>query len=552
MVKIHGMSWLVSRGAATGRTVLALAAVLMLCACDTMVHVDATAVVPTRYSRVLITVEEIWFNESALAIPADTTWQKFELGDEISLDLVDLTGGAIARIASDLKVPVGTYRQIRVLLASRDEDLHDSAVEAGARYNNEVTWINEDGDEETLPLEVLSVDQGIGVVIELEVEETLTEGAVVQLLFDAANDLTPFRYSDQTGFLLNPALTSFEPEEVGTIRGRLDLSRVDFPSTGESGIEVTAQRLDETLNRRVIVGRASVSRNGSFVLYPLPLDEEEDTTEYDLVIHGPRIESIVLRDVPVVVAPPDSSTQLALGNITPEPTTSFEADVRPAEPVLQRGGRIGFYQTLPGDDVPYLIAVNSVDPVSGRLAQPLALSRASSISYATYSNNFTLRSGTPEEGAARYAVAALSSLYEDGALSETLLRPASQASDTALFSVPAVGIPAGAVAGTISTNLTVDRPGRYDRGVLLIAREGAVVTTVPLDEILLQSPANAFVDVGQIPAGTSAASFDPGLYYIEAWTWDSDDPEDTFTRHPGAEAIDLRTAATALGTLAIR
>ncbi len=119
--------------------------------------------------------------------------------------------------------------------------------------------------------------------------------------------------------------------------------------------------------------------------------------------------------------------------------------------MVPRGARIGFYQTLPGEDEPYLIEVAAVDPLRGRFARAVALTRATSISYGTYGPSFTLRSGTPDEGEARYAVAALSPYYGSGALADTLLRPATQASDTRLFSVPAIGMPVSAVPGTIST-----------------------------------------------------------------------------------------------------
>jgi hypothetical protein len=531
---------------------LALAACVVLAACDTMVQVDATSVVPARYESVLITVKEIWFNESAAAVPTDETWQKFELDKTITIDLVDLTGGAITRIATDLKVPLGTYRQIRVFLASRDQALHNSADDVDAKYNNEVTWFNEDGDEKRAPLEVLNVEQGIGISIEveLEVKETV-EGTPVQLLFDAARDLTEFRYGGRTGFLLNPTLKAFNPNDAGTIRGTLNLSRLSIDTgTGRPEIEVTAQKLDKVLNRRVIVGSASVSRAGTFVLYPLPLDQDKNTTEYDLVIHGPEIQTIVIRDVPVTEGAPDSAALLVPGILTLEPADSFEANVRDDDLVVPRGARIGFYQTLPGDDEPYLIEVATVDPISGRFAQPVALSRASRISYATLGVDVALRSGTPEEGAARYAVAALSPHYGSGALADTLLRPETQAADTAMFSVPAVGVPATAVSGTISATITIENPGRYDRGMLMVTQEGAVVTAASLDEQLRLSPASTIVDVAQVPAGTASASLERGMYYIEAWTWRSDDPEDTFTRHPGT-AADLRATAVVAGSVAI-
>jgi hypothetical protein len=536
-----------------------LAAALVLAACEAAVNVNATANVSARYSGVLVTVKEVWFNESATAIPADTTWEKFRLDETRTIDLVDITGGELTSIASDLAIPAATYRQIRVILAGTDEDLYDSADDAGATYNNQVTWFDEDGDEQTLPLEVPNADQGIGIEIKLKAEEvavgsgTTSTTSVVQLFFDAARDLTQFRYDGQAGFLLSSTLKAFNADDVGTIRGTLNLSQLVIDTdTGRPEIEVTAQKLDEALNRRVVAGSASVSSSGAFVLYPLRLDEDETTTTYDLVIHGPEIQTIVIRNVPVTEALPGSATSITLNGLAPQPAQSFEANVRDDAPVAPRGARIGFYQTLPGDDGPYLIEEAAVDPLSGRFAQPVVLSRAGTISSGTYGGNFTLSSGIPEQGAARYAVAALSPQYGSGVFADTLLRPASPVSDTALFSVPAIGMPVSAVPGTISTAVTVQNPGRYSSGLLMVTHEGAVVATVPLNEVLQQSLASASVDVTLVPAGTSTAALASGLYHLEAWTWNSADPDDTFTRHPGTAAIDLRAVAAATGSLAIR
>jgi hypothetical protein len=538
---------------------LALAACLILAACDAAADVNATANVSARFSSVLVTVKEVWFDASATAVPADTTWHKFQLDDPVTIDLVDIMGGELGGIASDMVVPAGTYRQLRLVLASRDEDLHDSADDAGATYNNEVRWFDDEGEEQTSPLEVLNADQGIGIEMELEVEVITSYSPAgstlntVVVAFDAARDLTEFRYGDQTGFLLNPTLTAFDSRRAGTIRGTLNLSQLVIDTdTGRPEVQVTAQKLDEDLNRHVIVASTAVSRLGAFVLYPLPLDEDEDTTEYDLVIHGPEIETIVIRDVPVTEAVPDSAAQISLGGLAPRPALSFEANISDLAPVVPRGARIGFHQTLPDDDEPYVIAMAAVDPLRGQFAQPVVLSRANTISYGTYGASLTLRSGTPEEGAARYSVAAVSPHYGHGAFAESLLQPASPVADTAIFTVPTIGIPAGAVAGAVSATVTVEEPARYDRGVLLLTREGAVVTVASLDAILQQSLGSTFIDITQVPAGSASATLANGLYHLEAWTWSSSDPEDTFARHPGTSAIDLRAVADATGFVTIR
>jgi hypothetical protein len=531
---------------------LALSALFLLAACEPRVDVDATANVPAAYSRVLVTVEEIWLSDSATAVPEDTTWQKFELDDAVTFDLVDLTAGELIRIAGDLDVPAGTYQQVRLILASRDDDLHDSAEDAGATYNNEVSWFDEEGDPQTSPLEVLNAAQGVGIEVAFEVEEEEVDSTNVLLVFDAARDLTEFRHSDAPGFLLNPTLKGFDAADVGTIRGVLNLSQLNTATrTGRPDIQVTAQRLNETLGRREIVASTAVSRTGSFVLYPLPLDEDEDEdTEFDLVIHGPAMETLVIRDVPVSDASPQDATAISLEFLSPQPASSFEVDIAQSDPLTPRGARIGFYQTLPDEDFPHLITLAPVDPLRGRFAQPVLLSRAATISYGDY-DDADVRSGTPEEGAARYAVAAVSPHHGTGALSDTLLRPASTTSETATFSVPAIGIPGGAVSGTISSTVNVEDPGRYDRGVLIVTRGGAVVTATRLEEVLQQALGSAFVEVAQVPAGSAATSYARGLYYLEAWTWDSDDPEDTFERHPGS-VVDLRSSAMAAGTVIIR
>ncbi len=98
-----------------------------LTACDSSVDVDATANVPAQYSSVLVTVKEVWFNESATAVPEDTTWQKFPLAEPVTLNLAADLSGTLSDVASQLKVSTGEYRQVRLYLADRSEALTSSA-----------------------------------------------------------------------------------------------------------------------------------------------------------------------------------------------------------------------------------------------------------------------------------------------------------------------------------------------------------------------------------------------------------------------------------------
>jgi hypothetical protein len=219
-------------------------------------------------------------------------------------------------------------------------------------------------------------------------------------------------------------------------------------------------------------------------------------------------------------------------------------------PVSPRGARVGFYQTLPDDSAPYLIEQQSIDPLSGELATNATLSSATTIAFGTFGTSFTLTAAAPLEGASKYSVAALSSFNGNGAFSNTLLAPSATTTDVAGFTVPEVQIPTTAASGTIAAQVSAATPGKYNKGALLVTHNGAVITTVPLDEALAGSATSATVNITGIPASTGA-TFDRGLYYLEAWAWNSSDPKGTFTRQAVSTAVDLRSTLTANATVAI-
>jgi hypothetical protein len=81
-----------------GRLIM-LAVCVVLAACDAAVDVNATANVSARYASVLVTVKEVWFHESATAVPADASWEKFRFDDTRTIDLIDIMGGQLTSIA---------------------------------------------------------------------------------------------------------------------------------------------------------------------------------------------------------------------------------------------------------------------------------------------------------------------------------------------------------------------------------------------------------------------------------------------------------------------
>jgi hypothetical protein len=87
------------------------------------------------------------------------------------------------------------------------------------------------------------------------------------VFFDAERDLAPFRFSDRLGFVLNPHLVAFDIDKVGNIQSQVDVASLALdPVTGRPDVEVTAERLDEELGRRVEIASAPLRADGTFTL----------------------------------------------------------------------------------------------------------------------------------------------------------------------------------------------------------------------------------------------------------------------------------------------
>lgn len=381
--------------------------------------------------------------------------------------------------------------------------------------------------------------------------------------FDAARDIVPFTVSGAPGFLLIPHLTAYNLTLAGSIAGTLDVSAV--PAT-VGGIEVTAETLSADGTHNVIVGSAPLGSDGSFDLYPLPattnaatttstttscpLDETYNpasgtceatattTSEYDLVIHGPGIATVIITGVPVT-AGNSSSNPITFG-VTLTAATSYPVQLASGSTVSPVGAYVGFYQTIPASgEVPYLIETYPVDPFIGAFDSDQYLSMAN-IEYGSYVSGGTiaLTSAVPSEGAASYTVGASAPLYGDGPLSTVVTGPTVATTTPTTFTVTPIPLPAGTSADSISGTLTVSAPGKYNKGELVLTQNGALVAVAPLDSYLgvSQSSATFF---SSVPGGGGSGTASTEQYYLEAWVWNSADPTGTFSREPVAALIDL-------------
>jgi hypothetical protein len=379
---------------------------------------------------------------------------------------------------------------------------------------------------------------------------TVTASAAV--VFDGNRDIARFAFTDQVGFALNARLVGYDLSDVGTIRSQLDLSALTFDSnTNRPDVQVTAQTPSADGSRNVPVLSAPLRSDGTFVLYPFPTDDDSPTT-YDLVIHGPGIQTIIVKSVPVQSGTPTSASTVNLNNIALAPAAStYAVNLATATPLATRGARVGFYQTLNASgEIPYLIEERTVDPITGAFALDQTIP-SDTIALGTFNSGqtLTLASATPVEGTGAYKLAASAGVFGDGAFGDTLAPPAAGTTTTTTFNAPALAIPTGALSGTITATVTVTTPGQYDKGALVLTHDGSIITSASLDALLGQATGTA--TLGSIPSGDGSTAFPAGTYSVEAWVWNSTDATGTFSRQPATGLIDLRSATTAAAALTI-
>jgi hypothetical protein len=595
---------------------LLLAACLgcLLVGCSSRTDVSATGNTPAKYSHVWITAQEVWFNTSAIAGPDDGGWVKFPLSTPTTVDLVAASGGNLTGIVSGLNLKPGTYEQIRLIPADASAALTASAITLGALFNAEADFVDSTGTTHQLQLQLLNPAQGIGIQGSLKVPvgnvgaalgstsatsntttttpftgETAptttatttptttttaaTTGTTTITSFavnlDGTHDLTPFRFgepntSPPNGVLLSSHAAAFDLSASGAISGQLTLTNLTgiSGSSGLPAIQVSAETLSADGTRHVVVNSAPVHSDGSFLIYPL-LSNASTPVDYDLVIHGPGIATIIIKTIPVTLASSSTAattttttaattagttaattagtttaatttpsvTPVSVGTLIPRAATSYAANIvnGPAAPI-PAGSQISFYQTLgSAGEVPYAIETGPIDPFNRVLADDLQLSTATidSGTYSTSTGTVILVSAAPKEQAGRYIIAASAPSYTDGPLT-TLV---SSAAPT--VTVPGLSLASGNTAGMISASITQATAGKYDHGELLVTHDGALVATTSIDTALTQG-VGATVTVGGVPTGTSS-----DLYYLTVLTWNA---SGTLNRQSYPTALDLRSS----------
>jgi hypothetical protein len=514
-------------------TSLLLAATL-LGGCTVKTTIEVTATTPANVTNMYVTVKEVWFTSSSNATPGNNDWTKKVLSDPVTINLASLNDGTVEEIGS-LTLFSGNYAQVRLVLADIDDPLTTSADDLGLTWNNAVQYVGEDGVSRLLPLEFASPDAALLTLASIDIDGSTALGSsdsatsTVVVDIDALRNLAIFDYGGQTAALLNPGLKAYNAADVGIVTGNVDLSAIaSAVIDSDQGVVVSAEILDPDGIRHSIVKSTRLASDGSFTLYPLPLADGEDTGTYEIVVHGPGVETLVVTGVTVEA---EETSELQDSDITLPASTSFLVN----SSTSTYGGTVaGFYQTLPTSSRPYLIDFTGVNPFGGGFGADLGLATARVVYGAWNDGNIiSFATATAGEGTASYRLAADSRWR---AISDfvTMAGASGGSSTPQMVTLPASKLPAGAAAGTISGTITFNAAGQYDSLYLIVSRGGQIVDTVDLTSSITGGATVNF-SVTNVPAGTTHSVYD-----LSVRAWRSGNPSATLARAAFTSRADLR------------
>jgi len=580
---------------------IALAVCAAFAGCAARTNVSATGSTPSQFTHLYITAQAVWFNTNSSATPDDSGWAKFPLKTPVTVDLVTQANGTLGEIADDLRVAPGTYNSILLLPVDASAQLTASATAVGAANNQEADYVDATGTSHQVPLVLPNLEKGIvipGTSLTVPVGGTSNGAAALGALgttstntgttnnastlfgspttvnpttttagtsttntnntvtvsfatsFDGNRDLHIFGYTADgaatTGALLSSSAFAADLSTTGGISGTLtmtSLTNINNPQSNRVAIQACAESLSADQSHHVVVACAPVQTDGTFTIYPLQSNSRTPAV-YDVVIHGPYIATIIIKNVSVATSTPNLtaaavtagsvatttvSQAVSIGTFIPTASVNYPVTVSVAgSGTVPAGAAATFYQTLPGsNEKPYAIDEVGVDPVnlsaSGKTLPVTELLASQSINSGTWSSSgatITITSSTPQEGAGSYKVAATAPLYTDGigsggsavkAPASTLYGGSTAAASTTT-AVPAILGGLTPANGSAPTSISVAvQSSTYDSGLLMVSRNGALIGATPMSKL----GASQNVVVNGLPGGSA------GPYYVSAIAWSS-------------------------------
>ena len=542
-----------------------LLSVLALAACASSTNVETAASVPVNASHVWVTVKGLWVATDAGTLPDDTTgWTQFTLATPVTIDLATLASGTLGQIASKLKIPAGTYRQMHLELADAADTLASSASSANLSYNAQVSIADDAGTVTTAPLELAVPEAGLTFPVDFTISKVLpgnlasassssgstdstsasaslnlTATATLALDFDAARSLLAYAYGSNTGYLFNPVTTLDNEALAGAISGSVDLSAL---ASSHAPVWVSAQAADSAQTHHVIVRRVPVASDGSFVLYPLPAASDGSTT-YDVVISCAGADTVIVRGVPVSPGGVASATSLQTSAIALTAATTAYAALVAQSPALPAGSRVDFYQTVAGSgELPYLIASTELNPLTRLLpgsALPLTQGAIQTATYAS-GTDATLVTAAPAEGNGSYLIGSEAPYFTDTRDSVGTGITGTAGEPTSI-TAPVPTLPAGAVSGTLTVTLSVTAGG-YDSGFLTVTTGNRLVETADVSSLLQRG--GGTLTLSGLPAGSALVASGGVPYQVAVRAWASSDAAGSLRKVAGTASVALGDGGT--------
>jgi len=558
-----------------------LCALTVLVGCSSRANVSMTGATDAQVQSAYVTVQAVWLNKDATALPTDSGWVGGQLATPLTLDLANITGTALTELLANQLLTPGTYNQLELVLADPSTTLTTSAQAAGLSTNAEVTYLDSTGAAQTVPLELANPNGILNIPAAISItngslasyfaaptsaltasdsstattttttsttdgtsgsttgDTTTTSSAAstVTLAADiqAVRGLVLFNYGSAVGALLTPTLAAYNTSSAGGLSGDLDLSAVaSGVLTGDQGIVATAELLSSDGSRYVGVKSVNVSAGGTFSIYPLPV-ASSGTTHYDLVIHGPGIQTIIITAIPVTSGTLDTTVSVQPDPITIAAASAYTVNTATGT-TIAGGSTLNFYQSLPTDTAPHLVESALLNPFTKGLPMDLSLSSAP-LSYGVYTgSDVTLTLAAPQTGNGNFQLQTEAPWGGSASLSSAVVVSQNTAFTTTPISPPAPALLAGASEGTLTGTVTFSTAGAYDSGFVLISHNGQVIDAVDLTTLATGSPTSvSFTD--QLPSENANATYD-----VTVRTWSSADPTTTLVRTAATSQVDLRSS----------
>lgn len=499
------------------------------------VSVAVTDAPSADFDKVWVTLRAVRFHTTDAAGPDDAGWLTYTLPAPVTVNLADLGNGALNTVFSNVSLPVGNYQQIRLVLADALGPLTTSASNNGLAYNDQVDY-TVGASTYHAPLEIPRPEKGIALHGHFNVVAATPLHLAVD--FNLDNDVVKFVHGSTTAFTLKPLLTYYDLDNAGAITGQVDTA--GLYSAGNTGgaynLVIKAEDLTADNSRHYVVRATTIRPDGTFTLFPLPIPAGQPSKNFDVLIRGRNMETVIVKGVQVSRSSDGVSNAAVLQTsaITLPTGSEYTANLSPAG--APTGAWVNFFQTVSGSgEVPYEVRFRHLDPFTGTFFDDIPLS-AGNLHTGNWNSGgaISFTSAAPVEGAGNFSAVNAAPLYTAATVSLT------QGSSPVAMNFGALAVDPSLTADSISGTVT-QSAGKYDHGYLVVSRDGLITTSIDLGTILAGNGGTGDTySIANLPGGSAGTAAPGMIYYLYAVVWNSANPVLSYRVVPVLSLADLR------------